>query len=183
MTAPEEMRGEGPASLQQQLQAALEQLQSLSLKVQSLEARMLPPPAPPAAPPTASNMAYLNHHSRLVLPHPGASDRLHANGTAAERLRSREVGGSAAGRPPLSPSAASAAAAAVGAMVPRPMESELPMAATRMVMAQIVSPADSNGLDICMVRCSPGVCRLLCALGAVWAGLVLLFAGPSQQAV
>lgn len=146
--------------LQQQLAAALAQLQELGLKVNSLEARLAvqeqrPVPKAVQASPTSSSssaMAFLQNHQNLVLPQPGSDAQLPSNGrpTAAERLLGGDANGSmaAAGRPPLAASTAAASSAA--AAVHRPQEAEVAMAATRVVMAQIVSPSDSNGLDVCM---------------------------------
>ena len=91
-------------------------------------------------------MEYLQQHQRLVLPTPGISEQP-SNGrhTAADRLKGQGPGAAAfaaAGRPPFAPASQ---------VVALPQEREVPMAATRVVMAQIVSPSDSNGLDVCMV--------------------------------
>lgn len=143
-------------NLQEQLAAALAQLQALGLKVQQLEARIeanepqaarqavsAPPPRHSSDTPT---MEYLQQHQRLVLPTPGISEQP-SNGrhTAADRLKGQGPGAAAfaaAGRPPFAPASQ---------VVALPQEREVPMAATRVVMAQIVSPSDSNGLDVCMV--------------------------------
>lgn len=132
------------SGLRQELAAALAQLRVLGLKVAALEARLGPDGGSgahkPAAPQPGS-LDFLGRHSQLVLPQPKPGDRMPSNGSsAAERLRQQREG-----RGPQSPRTAASGA------VPRPFEAEVAMAATRMVMAQIVSPADSNGLDICNV--------------------------------
>lgn len=141
-------------SLQEQLAAALAQLQALGLKVQQLEARIeatepqAARQAVSARPPSHSSdtpMEYLQQHQQLVLPTPGIAEQP-ANGrqSAAERLKGQmaETAFAASGRPPFAPASQ---------VVALPQEREVPMAATRVVMAQIVPPCESNGLDVCMV--------------------------------
>ncbi|KAL4451765.1 hypothetical protein ABPG75_007427 [Micractinium tetrahymenae] len=142
-------------NLQEQLAAALAQLQALGLKVQQLEARLEAaeplavrqgaPAAHPRLSSDASPMEYLQQHQRLVLPNPGIAEQpINGRHTAADRLKEQAGAAAsfaAAARPPLAPS---------GQIVALPQEREVPMAATRVVMAQIVSPSDSNGLDVCM---------------------------------
>lgn len=145
--APPQGGCEPPASQQEQLQQALEALQALTGRVKVLEARLAGTTTSDTGRSSQSSMPYLQRHSSFVLP------------TAADRLRGdgdRAAAASAAARPLLSPRSADAAltTAGAGASVARAMESEVPMSATRIVMAQIVSPGDSNGLDVCMV--SPG---------------------------
>jgi acyl-CoA thioesterase 11 len=127
-------------SLAAQLQEALAQLQALGLKVANLEAR-LQAGETPTAPSTVSSggLDFLDRHRHLHLPGQAHERPTNTNGSAADRLRHPQ------GRPPAGDSAAAASAA----VQPRPPEAEVPMSATRMVMAQIVSPGDSLGLDIC----------------------------------
>ena len=148
-------------SLAAQLQEAMLQLQALGLKVASLEARLQAREG--SAAPTASSLEFLDRHHRLHLPQPGPGDRLAARGSAADLLQGLPAQPAGAGD-----SAPSAAAAAQQLRLPE--QPEVPMAATRMVMAQIVSPGDSLGLDICNVRrllllgfcCwAAGLCRAL----------------------
>lgn len=130
-----------PSGLAAQLQEALQQLQALGLKVASLEARLAGAPVQQGP---VSTLDFLDRHRHLHLP--GQPHERLTNGSAAERLRHPP------GRPPVPPGGDSAAASS-GSAQPRPPElKEVPMAATRMVMAQIVSPGESLGLDICNVR-------------------------------
>lgn len=141
-------------NLQEQLAAALVQLQALGLKVQQLEAR-LDAAEPQAVRQAASAplprhssdtpaMEYLQQHQRLALPTPGITEQqMNGRHTAAERLKEQSAAVPAASiLPPLAPSSH---------VVALPQAREVPMAATRVVMAQIVSPSESNGLDVCMV--------------------------------
>ncbi|PSC70724.1 Acyl-coenzyme A thioesterase 11 [Micractinium conductrix] len=153
-----------PELLQAQLAEALQQLHALGARMTGLEARMTgaeasrggdggatagaasngecersPPPAPRSLAGSGS-MDFLQSHQQLVLPQPGPGQRIPGRGrgggapTAADALLPRLPG-----RPPLAPSSTLAV----------PHEAEVPMATTRMVMAQIVSPGDSMGLDVC----------------------------------
>lgn len=127
-------------SLQEQLAAALQALQALQCRVQSLEARLVdkPPQNEDSRASDTTPMEYLQRSLNL------ANGARGACGTAANRLAG-PVDAPAASRPPLP------ATAGGGSTMPRPLQPEVPMGTTRMVMAQIVSPADSNGLDICLV--------------------------------
>lgn len=122
-----------------QLQEALAQLQALGLKVANLEARLQARETPTVGPgPVSSGLDFLDRHRHLHLPGQAHERPTNTNGSAAERLRHAQ------GRPPTGDSAAASAGPQ-----PRPSDVEVPMSATRMVMAQIVSPGDSLGLDIC----------------------------------
>jgi hypothetical protein len=129
--------------LQEQLLQALSQLQELSARVEELEARQAEQQRPAAH--CTSTASRLQNHQRLVLPNSNAQDQL-ANGSSSQTAAQRLLGtASTEARPPL---------ASPVHPVPRPVfEAEVPMAATRIVMTQIVSPAESNGLDVCMVSC------------------------------
>ena len=162
-----------PELLQAQLAEALQQLHALGARMTGLEARMTgaeasrggdggataraasngecersPPPAPRSLAGSGS-MDFLQSHQQLVLPQPGPGQRIPGRGrgggapTAADALLPRLPG-----RPPLAPSSTLAV----------PHEAEVPMATTRMVMAQIVSPGDSMGLDVCTVGCQGAGC-------------------------
>ena len=129
-------------SLAAQLQEALAQLQALGLKVANLEARLQARETPTVGPgPVSSGLDFLDRHRHLHLPGQAHERPTNTNGSAAERLRHAQ------GHPPTGDSAAASAGPQ-----PRPSDVEVPMSATRMVMAQIVSPGDSLGLDICNVR-------------------------------
>lgn len=143
-TGPQAMTNcsEPCASLAAQLQEALAQLQALGLKVANLEARLQARETPTVGPgPVSSGLDFLDRHRHLHLPGQAHERPTNTNGSAAERLRHAQ------GRPPTGDSAAASAGPQ-----PRPSDVEVPMSATRMVMAQIVSPGDSLGLDICNVR-------------------------------
>ena len=153
---------------------ALELIKALTLKVESLEARLdqqqrqqqqqqqqqqqRPLPNDSAAADNASagggssssagtaTMPYLLEHEGLGLRQGGLeslapSQPHNGSGTAAGRLLQQDGGGGGGGGRPREPA---------------PIVMEVPMAATRVVMAQIVSPSDSHGLDICAVGGSWG---------------------------
>jgi hypothetical protein len=148
-------------ALAEQLAAALSALQELNLKVLSLEARLSEQEEKQRAtkPQSSSGMDFLQQHQRLALRQP-SPNQLVPNGhlTAADRLNGTQPAGSRGGGggsgsaalPPVPPG-----------FVANPDVQEASMAQTRVVMAEIVSPADSNGLDICNVSQSERSCACL----------------------
>jgi hypothetical protein len=144
----EHLPSEGLA-FSQQLLAALTAISQLQQQVGRLEARLAAHETQqPRTDTRSSAMPYLQSHEGLHLPQPKPSDHL-GNGSAPTRARQLQQEttascgiGNQPGHPPMP----------AGGTVPRPLDAEVPMSATRIVMTQIVPTSESNGLDICTVR-------------------------------
>lgn len=144
-------------TLAEQLAAALAALHELNLKVLNLEARVSEQEQQKrsrSSKPESNGMDYLQQHQRLAL-RPPSQNHLIPNGhpTAAHRLNGMPPAGGGGG----STSSGGGGGASNGQVpaLPEPGRGldapQASMAQTRVVMAEIVSPADSNGLDICNV--------------------------------
>eukprot|EP00887_Chlorella_sp_A99_P007792 scaffold20.g7792.t1 len=110
-------RRECREALEAQLQAAIEQIAALSVKVNRLEQALQQRAN------GSNGMSFLDRHAGLQMKRP-----------ASEGSRLATAAGRLSDLPPLSPGG----------------KPQVPMAATRVVMTQLISPAESNGMNICM---------------------------------
>lgn len=156
------------AELQAQLSAAIKEIGALQVRLSALEERKNGSSCSPAS--TATAMPYLQLHQSMHLATPfrrtSSVPSIRQDGqsqpSAATQLQSGNGSSGHGGEAPLAGPSNGAVFSLSGAAAPTASavqaqrvgsqqlgELEVPMAATRVVMTQLVSPAESAGMNIC----------------------------------
>lgn len=144
------MDSEPVCALQEQLRLAIGQIADLQLRIKALEEHKGPSSAENSSNPV---MPYLDLHQAMQLGVRRISSvpsfERGSSNTAASRLKNATNGTLSGSYGAPDGCQASRLPSESSGQVPEPAVLHIPMAATRVVMTQLVSPAESTGLNIC----------------------------------